>query len=114
MKDPARAAVVDRDARHRRAVHHPGRVKWDRPGNAKLKPMFPVTLGVKGMRYEFLIAGGVTETVRAAFPGFEFAAGPAGGTVIYGPVRDKAELRGVLARLDELGLNVVEMRKLPD
>lgn len=66
------------------------------------------------MRYEFLIAGRVTETVRAAFPGFDFASGPAGGTAIYGPVRDKSELRGVLARFDQLGLTIVEMRKLPD
>lgn len=76
--------------------------------------MGPASLGVREMRYEFLITGAVTETVRAAFPGFDFAGGPAGGTVIYGPVRDKAELRGVLARCDELGLTVVEMRQLPD
>lgn len=76
--------------------------------------MVPGSLGVMRMRYEFLIAGGVTETVQAAFPGFDFAAGPAGGTVIYGPVRDKAELRGFLARFDQLGLTIVEMRKLPD
>lgn len=66
------------------------------------------------MRYEFLLAGRVTETVQAAFPGFDFAPGPAGGTAIYGPVRDKAELRGILARFDQLGLTIVEMRKLPD
>lgn len=66
------------------------------------------------MRYEFLIAGRVSDTVRAAFPDFVFTQGPAGGTAMYGSVRDKAELRGVLAHLDGLGLTVVEMRKLPD
>lgn len=66
------------------------------------------------MRYEFLIAGRVSDTVRAAFPDFTFADGPAGGTAISGSVRDKAELRGVLDRLDGLGLTLVEMRKLPD
>ncbi|TDC52997.1 hypothetical protein E1212_07050 [Jiangella ureilytica] len=66
------------------------------------------------MRYEFLVAGRVSDTVRAAFPEFEIADGPAGGTSIFGPVRDKAALRGMLARLDSLGLTVVEMRKLPD
>jgi hypothetical protein len=66
------------------------------------------------MRYEFLIAGRVSDTVRAAFPDFAFAAGPAGGTVVYGPVRDRAELRGLLESLEDLGLAVVEMRKLPD
>ncbi|WP_053202626.1 hypothetical protein [Jiangella muralis] len=66
------------------------------------------------MRYEFLVTGRVSDTVRAAFPEFDVADGPAGGTSIYGPVRDWAALRGVLARLDALGLTVVEMRKLPD
>lgn len=66
------------------------------------------------MRYEFLIAGRVSDTVRAAFPGLAAKNGPAGGTVIYGPVRDKAALRGILARCDEMGLTVIEMRQLPD
>jgi hypothetical protein len=33
---------------------------------------------------------------------------------MYGPVRDFAHLRGLLARFDDLGLTVVEMRRLPD
>ncbi|RIQ21819.1 hypothetical protein DY240_14745 [Jiangella rhizosphaerae] len=66
------------------------------------------------MRYEFLVTGRVSDTVRAAFPDFDIADGPAGGSSIFGPVRDRAALRGVLERLDALGLTVVEMRKLPD
>ncbi len=66
------------------------------------------------MRYEFLIAGLVSETVQAAFPGFNFVKGPAGGTVFHGPVRDLAELRGILCRLDRLGISIVELRQLPE
>lgn len=66
------------------------------------------------MRYEFLIGGRVSDTVRAAFPEFDVVKGPTGGTAIYGRVRDQAALRGILARLDDLGLSIVEMRKLPD
>lgn len=66
------------------------------------------------MRYEFLIAGRVSDTVRAAFEDFDVIDGPTGGTVIYGPIRDKAALRGVIARFDNLGLTLVEMRRLPD
>jgi hypothetical protein len=66
------------------------------------------------MRYEFLIAGRVSDSTRAAFEDFDITDGPAGGTVIYGPIRDKAALRGVLARFDHLGLTVIEMRQLPD
>lgn len=65
------------------------------------------------MRYEFLIAGRISETVQAAFPGFEFVPGPAGGTVIYGLIHDKAQLRSVLDRLDQLGLTVIELRAVP-
>ncbi|WP_199701530.1 hypothetical protein [Jiangella rhizosphaerae] len=70
--------------------------------------------GRTDMRYEFLVTGRVSDTVRAAFPDFDIADGPAGGSSIFGPVRDRAALRGVLERLDALGLTVVEMRKLPD
>ena len=40
------------------------------------------------MRYEFLIAGSVSETVQAAFPELHTTAAPAGGTAMYGPVED--------------------------
>ena len=43
------------------------------------------------MRYEFLIAGEPSETVRAAFPELTFAPAPAGGTAMYGPVRTARE-----------------------
>ncbi|MGH8773694.1 MAG: hypothetical protein ACRDWI_00470 [Jiangellaceae bacterium] len=66
------------------------------------------------MRYEFLFSGRVSDTVQAAFPELERADAPAGGTALFGPVRDKAHLRGLLARFDQLGLTVVEMRQLPD
>lgn len=68
------------------------------------------------MRYEFLIAGRLSDCVRAVFEdlGFQVRGGPAGGTVVFGPVRDQAALRGALARFDNLGLTVIEMRQLPD
>jgi hypothetical protein len=66
------------------------------------------------VRYEFLIAGQISDTVNAAFPELEAVAAPTGGTALYGPVRDASHLRGLLARFDDLGLNVVEMRQLPD
>ena len=66
------------------------------------------------VRYEFIIAGEPSDTVRAAFPELTCTPAPAGGTAMYGPVRDFAHLRGLLARFDDLGLTVVEMRRLPD
>lgn len=66
------------------------------------------------MRYEFHVAGRISEVVRAAFPELNVAEGPTGGTILYGPVRDRAELRALLNRFDELAIAVIEMRRLPD
>ncbi|HKG52276.1 MAG TPA: hypothetical protein VKB14_17745 [Actinomycetales bacterium] len=67
------------------------------------------------VRYEFLIAVRLSETARAAFPELNTGAAPVGGgTALWGPVQDDADLAGFLARFANLGLTVVEMRQLPD
>ena len=66
------------------------------------------------MRYEFLLDVQVSDTVRAAFPELEVTRSPGGGTALFGPVRDEAELMGLLARFSSMGLKVIEMRRLPD
>jgi len=66
------------------------------------------------MRYEFLIRGTVSATVRAAFPELRVTTGPAGGTALYGDVIDDAHLHGLLCRFQTLGLRVLEMRLLPE
>jgi hypothetical protein len=35
-------------------------------------------------------------------------------TILHGPVRDQAELHGLLRRLQSLGLELVEVRRLPE
>jgi hypothetical protein len=52
--------------------------------------------------------------VLAAFPEFRTATAHGSNTVLFGPVADPTELRGLLARFDTLGLTVLEMRRLPD
>jgi hypothetical protein len=37
-----------------------------------------------------------------------------GQTVLFGPVVDEAQLYGLLARCQSLGLHIVEMRRLPE
>jgi hypothetical protein len=34
-------------------------------------------------------------------------------TILHGPVRDQAELHGLLHRLQALGLELIEVRRLP-
>lgn len=66
------------------------------------------------MRYEFLIRERLSARARECFPELSITAGPVGGTALFGPVRDDAALHGLLARFANLGLEVVEMRRLPD
>lgn len=62
-------------------------------------------------QYEFLVQGDLSERVVAAFPEFRASPTPAHCTLLSGPVQDNTQLRGILARFDDLGLTVVEMRR---
>jgi len=62
--------------------------------------------------YEFRIRGRVSEPVLTSFEGLESEVEPV-ETILHGPVRDQAELHGILERLQSLGLELVEVRKLP-
>jgi hypothetical protein len=66
------------------------------------------------MRYEFIIRGSLSEDVMGALPELSSTPYPTGGTVLFGPVRDEADVATLLARFADLGLSVVEMRRLPD
>ena len=66
------------------------------------------------MRVEFLVDGTVSDTVRASFPELQVARGPAGGSVLFGTVRDRAHLHGLLSRFRNLGISVAEFRQLPN
>ena len=66
------------------------------------------------MRYEFNIRGSVSDDVKAALPELSSTPYPTGGTVLFGPVQDESDVSSLLARFSDLGLSVVEMRRLPD
>ena len=66
------------------------------------------------MRYEFIVQGTVSDDTMAAVPGLSAIPYPTGGTSLFGPVQDDADVSTVLAQLHDLGLTVVEMRRLPD
>lgn len=66
------------------------------------------------MRYEFIVSGSVSETVEAALPELASTPYPTGGSVLFGPVQDQADVLTMLARMVDLGLCVIEMRRLPD
>ena len=66
-----------------------------------------------GGRYEIRIKGRLTDPMLAAFEGLTATAEP-GETVLQGPVQDQAALYGLLERIQSLGLELVEVRRLPE
>ncbi|MFB7514817.1 hypothetical protein [Streptomyces sp. NPDC056144] len=65
------------------------------------------------MQYEIRIDGLMSETLIGSFPELEHVM-MSGQTVLFGPLVDEAHLYGLLARLQSLGLHLVEMRRLPE
>jgi hypothetical protein len=66
------------------------------------------------MRYEFIIAGSPSAEVMSALPQLSATPYPTGGMALFGPVQDEADVATLLAHFADLGLAVVEMRRLPD
>jgi hypothetical protein len=50
--------------------------------------------------------------MRSAFPALR-AQASGGDTVLAGPLPDRAALHGVLAQIEALGLELLEVRRLP-
>ena len=64
------------------------------------------------MRYEIRVDGELTETLAKAFPELDHVV-VSGHTILFGRVLDEAQLYGLLARCQSLGLRVLEMRQAP-
>ena len=64
----------------------------------------------KDARYEIRIRGILGRTVAGAFPGL-LARENRGETVLTGRLPDQAALHGVLAQIEALGLELIEIRR---
>jgi hypothetical protein len=62
--------------------------------------------------YEIRVRGRVTPALLARFEGMESDVEPV-ETVLHGPVPDQAALHGMITLISSLGLELVEIRKLP-
>ena len=68
--------------------------------------------GSQPRRYEIWVRGHLGETMRSAFPALR--AQPRGqDTVLTGTMSGQAELYGVLAEIEALGLELLEVRRVP-
>ena len=64
-------------------------------------------------QYVIRVTGALSDDLLTAFPTLVAAVQPL-TTVLYGSLPDQAALAGVLDRLDELGVPIVEMMQVPD
>jgi hypothetical protein len=65
-------------------------------------------------RYEISIQGRLDERWESWFDGMTLSTEPAGTTLLSGYVVDQAALHGLLARLRDLGLPLVSVRRVPE
>jgi hypothetical protein len=63
-------------------------------------------------RYRIGVRGRLGQTICSAFPALQARA--SGGDIVQtGPLPDRAALHGVLAEIEALGLELLEVRRLP-
>jgi hypothetical protein len=67
---------------------------------------------IGGGSYEIRIKGRLSDSVLAAFEGLTASVEPV-ETVLHGPVKDQSALHGLMDRIQSLGLELVEIRRLP-
>jgi len=63
-------------------------------------------------RYQIRVRGRLGQTIRSAFPVLQ-ARVDGSDTVLTGVLTDQAALYGVLAEAEALGLELIEVRRLP-
>ena len=61
--------------------------------------------------YEIRVRGRVSAALLDSFEGMR--ASSSRSDVLHGPVRDQAELHGLIDRIQALGLELIEVRRLP-
>ena len=64
-------------------------------------------------KYQFRIRGRLSEPLLETFDMLESDVERV-ETVLHGPIRDQAELHGIIERVQALGLELIEVRRLPD
>ncbi len=68
---------------------------------------------MRSSEYEIRVAGILPPEALLDFDGLTAAVAPV-ETVLHGPIQDRAALHGLLAALEKLGIQVLEVRRLHD
>ena len=64
------------------------------------------------LTYEIRVLGALDARWSAWFAGLDVSSDAPGETTLTGPLRDQSELHGVLARVRDLGLPLIAVRRL--
>jgi hypothetical protein len=67
---------------------------------------------VGAANYEIRIKGRVSDSLLPVFEGLAVTTEPV-ETIVYGPLADQEAVHRLLIKLESLGLEVVELRRLP-
>jgi hypothetical protein len=67
---------------------------------------------VGAANYEIRIKGRISDSLLPAFEGLAVTTEPV-ETVVYGPIADQEAIHRLLTKLESLGLEIVEFRRLP-
>src|ERR1700756_3553357 len=98
------------------SVNHPDCAMTAHPAKAEARSEYPAHQGgpssIHGRSVMKSVRGHLGETIRAAFPALQ-ARTRGDETVLTGVLADQAALYGVLAEIEELGLELIEVRRLP-
>jgi hypothetical protein len=76
-------------------------------------PRAVIGSGVEAHNFEIRIKGKLSEPVLSAFEGLHYSVHPI-ESVLTGPIPDQAALHGLLERIQSFGLELVEVRRLPE
>jgi hypothetical protein len=68
---------------------------------------------MSGERYEIRVKGTIGEPLLEGFEGLDARVRPA-ETILRGPVTDQPALHGILDRIQALGLELIEVRRVDD
>jgi hypothetical protein len=66
-----------------------------------------------GREYRLVVEGELSDRVQSAFEGMSLTR-ERGNTVLCGPVRDQAELQGILRRVSDLGLTLLSANAMDE
>jgi hypothetical protein len=69
------------------------------------------SIAMKPTHYQITVRGRLSETLIAAFDGLS-ASASAAGTVLSGEIVDQAALYGLLDRIESLGLELLDVRRV--